>query len=258
MQVVRPSACGVGEPCLDRGHVVLARARRLGADDDVEPGQHRLRNAGDQLDALAAERVEQDLLDPVPDVGVVPLERHVDEAREETPERVAPDEQPHAPPLAQMQDRDRRVVELILGDLEELVARIRLEDLDQRLVVVPAGREAAPCDDALAFLPHDGDLPRRHAVCGVGVQPEEPHFARDCAVRVEALHADVVEICGAVYRRAGVRLRQVEKVRLAGQPAHRRRQPLEAVRNGLLLLLAQDPEPRAGDGRQDVVAVDGA
>ena len=36
---------------------------------------------------------------------------------------------------------ERGLEELVLGDLEELVARIRLEDLDERLVVVAAAQQ---------------------------------------------------------------------------------------------------------------------
>ena len=100
-----------------------------------------------------------------------------------------------------MQDRNRRVVELVLVDLEQLVARIGLEDLDKRLVVVASGGEAAPFDDALALAPNDRDLPRRHAVRVMGVEAEEPHLAHHRAMLVEALHPDVVEVRGPVHGR---------------------------------------------------------
>ena len=55
--------------------------------------------------------------------------RHDDEALE----RIAPHEQAKALPVAQMQDADRGAQQLVLGDLEQLVARIVVEDVDQRL-----------------------------------------------------------------------------------------------------------------------------
>jgi hypothetical protein len=55
-----------------------------------------------------------DLLDAPAVLRVVAVARQVDEAREEAPERVAPDEEAHAPPLAEVEDPER--------DLEQLVS----------------------------------------------------------------------------------------------------------------------------------------
>ena len=76
---------------------------------------------------------------PSADVGVVPLEREVDERGEEPPERIASDEEAEAPPFPEVEDHERRVEELVLVDLEELVSRIALQDLHERLVVVTPG-----------------------------------------------------------------------------------------------------------------------
>ena len=58
------------------------------------------------------------------------------EARHEPAVRLAVHEQPHPPPLLQAQDAHRDVEEVVDVDLEEVVARIRLEDLRRD----PSGR----------------------------------------------------------------------------------------------------------------------
>ena len=199
-QVVRPRARRRGEAGLDLGDVVLRDRARLRVDDDVEARQHRLGDARRVVDARPAERLLEDLLDPLPVLGVEALARQVDEAGEEAAERVPADEQPHAPALAEVEDAERGLEELVLRDLEQLVARIGLEDLDERLVVVAAAQEPRPLDHALRLAPEHGDLPRARAVGGVRVEPEEAPLAGDLAGRVEALDADVVEV-----RRAGAR-----------------------------------------------------
>ena len=184
------------------------------------------------------------------------LARQVDETREEAAERVAPDEQPHAPALAEVEDAERRLEELVLRDLEQLVARIRLQDLDERLVVVAARaggptarRPAAPCCRST------GDLPRARAVGGVGVEPEKAPLAGDLAGGVEPLHADVVEVRGPVDGRPRVGLGQGEQVLLAREPPHFGWQLREADRDRPLVGGAQDAEPGARHGSQHVLSV---
>jgi hypothetical protein len=123
------------------------------------------------------ERVLEDALDPVTDRRVEPLEREVDEAGEKSAEDVVPDEEANPPPLAEMEDPERDVVELVLSDLEELLSRIALQDLDQRLVVVASEDESASVDDALRLPAQHRDLPRARSVHGVGIEAKEAALA---------------------------------------------------------------------------------
>src|SRR5207253_9196225 len=186
---------------------------------------------------------------------VVPLEWEKDEAGQEPAERVAPDEEAKPAPLTEAEDPERDVVELVVGDLEELIARIALEELDERLVIVAAGDEAAAVDYALRLAPQDRDLPRARPVRRVGVEAEDASLAGDRSCVVEALQAHVVEVGGPVHGRARVRLRQVEEAGLPGLAPRLRRQPREAVGDRLPLRLAQDAEPRAGHRREHLLAV---
>src|SRR5207237_10282365 len=114
VEVVGPRARGLDEPGFDRRDVVVGGRARLRVDDEVQSREHGLGDAGDEVDAAPAESVSEDLLDPLPDVCVVAVERKVDEAGEETAERLAPHEEPHAPALAEVEDPERDLRELVL------------------------------------------------------------------------------------------------------------------------------------------------
>ncbi len=115
-----------------------------------------------------------------------------------------------------MEDAERNLRELVLRDLEELVARIGLEDFDERLVVVASRGEPAAFDDTLDLAPQHRDLPWARAVGRVRKEPEEAALAANGARVVESLHPDVVEVGGPVDRCARVRFRDVENVRSPG------------------------------------------
>src|SRR5690349_24718862 len=68
--------------------------------------------------------------------AVVALARHVDEHRDETIKAVAPRQHAHARVLLELQNRDREVIEQVLVDLEQLVARVLIDDIGERLAGV--------------------------------------------------------------------------------------------------------------------------
>ena len=257
-EIVRPCARGHGEARLDLPDVVVGHRAGLGVDDVVQAGQHRFGDAGRVVGALAAERLLQDLLDLAPVLGVEPLARDEDKAGEEAAEHVATDEEPDAAALAEMEDAERDLEQLLVCDLEQLVPRVRLEDLDQRLVVVAAGQQPGAIEHVLHLPAQQGDLPRACAVDGVGEEPEEAAFRFHLAGLVEPLHTDIVEIGRPVHGRARVRLGQVEQGLLARESAHLRRQLREAERVRLLALDAEDAEPRPVHRGKHVLAALGA
>ena len=112
-----------------------------------------------------------------PQVGRVGIARHEHEAGDEALERVAADEQAQPLPVAEREDAERRVVELVVGDLEQLVARIGLEDVVERLGQVPAGRQAGALDDRLDLAAQQRRLGHARAVCRRGEQAEEAVLA---------------------------------------------------------------------------------
>ena len=98
---------------------------------------------------MAVEGRAQIMADRGPHVAVVALARHIDEDRDEAVETVAPRQHAHARPFVELQDREREMIERVLVDLEQLVARIGLEHVDQRLAGMARRIEAGAADDAV-------------------------------------------------------------------------------------------------------------
>ena len=178
-EVVAPGAGGRGEARLDLGDVDVGDASGRREDHVVQAREHRLGHPRREVDVRAREGLLQDLVDPPAVRRVEALAREVDEAGDEAAEGVAPDEQPHPLPLAEMEDAERDLEQLVLGHLEELVARVRLDDLDECLVVVAPGaagpsarRRAGPC--AAAPGSPTGSRCRRYACRGRGSGARRP------------------------------------------------------------------------------------
>ena len=208
-ELVVPGPRGGGEVALQDAQVdaVVEHDRRVARrhpDDDVQPREHRVGDAGAVVDARAAEALEQDLLHLAADGAGVAVARQVDEAGDEAPVRVGPDEHPDLAAFLEVRDALDGLAELGQRRLEQLVARVGLERVDDRLAAVAGRVVAGALDHGLGLLPQDR---HPHDALGVGrrrEQPEQAVLADHLAVRVEAADADVVEVGGPVHPRAGV------------------------------------------------------
>ncbi len=250
-QIVIPRADGLDDPRLQLGSVEVRTHVGGQVQRVVDAHEHPFGQPQPPVQRLRAERLGQDLadLDPVGRVEAVARDEH--EAGHEALVAVRAHEQPHALTLAQLEDPDRDLVQVLDADLEQLVPRERVDDLDQRLVVVAAGHEPGALTDGLRLLAQHRDVGRHLVVGARRVEAEEAPLADDVALVVELLDADVVQVRGAVHRRAGGRLGQDERVGLAGQRAHGHRQLREA--RGLGPAAAQQPEPGVLDRVQRVL-----
>jgi hypothetical protein len=262
VQVVGPAAhhpgqsllqvAGPGRPARQVG---VGHVERVDVDDEVQPGQHRLRHPGLVLDALAAQGLGQHLLHVDPGGGVVPVAGQEDEARVVPAPLLAPDEQPHLLALLQVEDAQGDVVEVVLAHLHQLVAGVGGQDGGQVLLGVAAGRQVGPVEHPLHLAPQQRDVTGVRLVEALGVEAEEAPLAGHPARRVEPLDAHVVEVAGPVDGGHGVGLGEVEDHRLAGQAPDLGRQLGEAPRHGVALDRLEDAEPGAGHRHQGVVAV---
>ena len=104
VQIVGPGAAHRPQPPLQLLDVVARGSLRIHADDEIEPGQHRLGQAHRELGVGPAERLLENPLDHQPALGGEPLSGHEHDARVEPPEPVRMHEQPEPLPFLQMQD----------------------------------------------------------------------------------------------------------------------------------------------------------
>ena len=172
--------------------------------------------------------------------GIVAVARHEDDDGDEAVELVDAVERPDARPLDEAEDRLGMLAQGRHGDLEQLVARIAFEHVDQRLAGMVVGIEAGFLDDGLGLRAQIGDLHHRARVGGRGEQADDPEFAGQLAFLVEGLDADIVEIGAAVHDRLGVRLGHDQRIRAVEEGA-------DLGRGGLALGAAQHPHIGIGE-----------
>ncbi len=263
-EAVGPGARGLDQAGLDALLVGVGQLRQLGAlrdpDDEVQPGEDRLGVPGREVDAGAAELLLEDVDDPQPYAGGVAVTGEVDERGVVAAVLVLPQVEPQAAAFLQVQDGGGDALELGDRGLEELVARVRLQDLEQVAPVVAVGREPGDLQYLVHLAPDDRDAPDGLGVGGGREQAQEAPLADDLAVLVELLDADVVEVRRPVHGRPAVRLGEDEELVLARLGTGVGGQPFEGRADRVVLVLgvvrvgAQDAESGAGHGGQRVVA----
>ena len=97
-----------------------------------QTGQHLVAHLRREIRALTVVGGGQDVLHLAAQGGVVAVARHIDHAGDETFEGIVAHEERGALTLLQVQHADGDLVQLLHRDLEQLVARIGLEDVDER------------------------------------------------------------------------------------------------------------------------------
>ena len=140
------------------------------------------------------------------------------------------------------------VEERRLVDLEELVARVRVEDVQQRLLVVAARGQRGPLEHLARLAPHDRDVGDVGLVRAPGQQAEQAALADHAALLVEALDPDVVHGHGPVHGGPRVGLRQRQRAGEVRDRADPLRQPRERARP-LLPVRRRIPSPVPSTGR---------
>ena len=249
-QLVVPAPRRIGEPRLQRAQVDLGHVARTRADGEVHARQDGMAERDVEVGTLAVEGVHQQALELEPQRGVVGLARHVDQARDEAVVGVAPDEQAQPLAFGRGQDAHRDLVQVVLADLEQVVARIRGQDVVERLGQVSAGGQRRAFDDRADLAAQQRYLQHAGAVRGRGEQPDEAVLADHLAGGVVTLHTDVVGVAGPVHGGPGVRARDQQHRRGRTRlHARRRRHRGEAGRGGVRMAFASTPRPLPGTRR---------
>ena len=257
VEIVLPAAHRLDQALLERFQVRLRRhLAGPGADAHQDAPERRGRQVDVELRGDAVERLGQDALEALAQLGVVAIARREDQAGHEARVRVLAHQQAQALAIAELQDRSRVAIEVLGSDLQQLVARIGLEDRGERLAAVARGQQPGALDHLAELSAQQRHLHRVLAVRRVRVQAEEARLADHFAFVVEALDADVVELPGPMHGGARVRLGEHQQLLHPRALARLGRQRGEARGNGRAAL-AQDPQAAAGNDAQHVFAIDG-
>jgi hypothetical protein len=256
--VVLPVASQVGDLALEPLEVDVAR-ERVGGEEEVQP-HLRLVLAHRQLvvDVRRGEGRGQVLLDAAPRVGVEAVARQDDHDRHASRERVGAQRQPHAALLLEAEDGADLAQQRRRVGPEQVGARQAVEDLDDRLVVVRAGRGAVELEHLPQRAAQDGDLLGRREVGLARQEPQEAPLAQHLPAVAELLDADVVHARRAVHGALGVGLgdhhhapAEDALAQALGDLPHGHGLAVAAV-----VGLAQDAEAGAGREPQRLLALD--
>jgi hypothetical protein len=143
--------------------------------------------------------------------------------------------------------------QLVGADLQELVARVGLEDVEQFLAGVAVRGHARAGDDLAHPSAHQRHVEDAARVRGGREQAHEPVLPRGAAAVGRDADRDQVQPGPAVHRRAGVGLRDRDQV-LMRRPRGLRQHEGRLAHVGVA---AQDAEAGAGDGAGGGLAADG-
>jgi hypothetical protein len=256
-EAVGPRAADLDEALLEQ--VLLGAVEptdplaTLDAHDELQPRQGRLADARGELDGLPAEGVLEQVGHLHANGRVVAVARDVDQAGDEAAEVVLADEQLGAAPLLQLGDGHRRLVELLDAGLDQLVARVALEDTEEVLAGVAVVGHAGAVEHALNLLGDQRHPQHRLGVGRGGVEAEEAALADHGAVVGVGLDPDVVEVGHAVHGGARVGLGQHEDVGLVGLGRRLGAQDLRCLAQRRVG--AQQAQARTGHGFDDLAGL---
>ena len=257
-QAVGPGADDVADGLFQRRALRPRRFAGVAADDEVHAHQLAFREGR----IVGAHAALVDLGEILADRGthraVVAVARHEHEHRDEAVELVVAREHPHARPLVELQDQHRELVERVLVDLEQLVAREGIEHVGQRLAGMAVGIEAGAPDDGVDLAAQIGDGAGRARVDRRREQADDAEFPDQLAGGIEALDADVVHVRAPVHLRAHRRLGDDQELRLHHEGAQLGRDlhKLRAGAQHAAVGRAQQPEPGLVHRHQRAVLVE--
>ncbi len=257
-QTIGPRRGGLGDALLDGRKVDLATTLRIRSHDRMQPGVNGPRDLDMRLDALAVEFVAHDLLDPLPHFGTVTITRHVDQARVEAVVRIATRQYSDRPPLVKINDTAHDADEVIHIGLEQLIARIGFQYVQNGLAVVAVGIDSEVLDDFLDLATQNRDVARASIVGARSPQAEKPMLAGHTPAGVECLDSDVVEVLAAMDGGNRVRFGDVQNATVASPCAHIATQCRDARfssvgASGAAAGVAQDTQARLRVGQQPIL-----
>ena len=217
--IVFPALGHAGDALLQRRHVHPAHRVALGPHHIVDACQRAVGEHGGELQRLPVQRRHQRRADLDPQLGVVAVTLYEDLRRGEAPERIMAQEHPGALAFLQPQYADGVFAQGRDIDLEQLVARITVQDRLQGFGGMAVGYHTSASDHLGGTAAHPGYVTDRRRIGSRGVEAQETVFTDQLARDVESLHGNIVQPGRAMYGRACHGLGHQQQV-VAAQQGH--------------------------------------
>jgi hypothetical protein len=250
-QPVVPRGRGVSERALELGEIGRGAVRRVELDGVERLGERGIGAAGaGDRGHRAVPGGLQDVAEALGQRRVEALARREHQAACEAADRIAAREQRHAMAFLQLQDSQRMVVQRGRVDLEQLVARIGIEDGEQRLAVMAVGIEAGARQHRFDAAAQQRHLEHRRVIGGRGEQAGETPLAGGVALGVVGLDDHAIHRTAAMDQRLAVGLDDQQRLGPAREARHRLATAQARIEQADLVT-PQDAQRRAGN---DLVA----
>ena len=249
---VVPGAHDLADALLEVGRGHLGRRPFVAPDDELHAHQRPLGEVGVERRNAPLIGLGEQGADALAHVGVVAIAGDEDEQRHEPVEAIDAREHPHARSGLEIQYPFRPFLQLVRTDLEQLVAREGIENIEQRLAVMAGRRIPGPLDHPRHLVAQNRDLDGWADVGRGGEEADEADLASRRAVAVVSLDAEVIHVGAPVHAAAHVGLGDDERGRRKEEPPHLRRHGNElcAAPQHLHRGVAQHAEPLTGARHQ--------
>ena len=221
----------------------FSRVRQPDAEEQSRQGRRGQPDL--EINGLGLENLLQLFLDAFTHGGVVTVAGEEHHCGHETTERVLAEEQTRLAALVQTQHTAGGVVELVRRHVEQLVARVVLNDPQQISRGVAVRQETKALHHRLHLVTHQRGLMGGHGIGAAGEQPQDQVFTGDRAVLGEDPNADVIQVFAPVNRGPAIGLGHEKHFTVPCVQTSQTGKPL-CVSLGAFLSQQSQPGVRAG------------
>src|SRR5262249_3111241 len=142
--------------------------------------------------------LRQIVADTLADVAVITVARRENQNRGKSVEAIAARQDAYPRTLVELQGRHGKTKQRDVIELEQFVARIGFEHIDQRLAGMAFGIEPGACQHSLDLAPQVGDRTNRPRINRRGEQTYDAKLADGLPVCTKLLHPYIVHVDSAV------------------------------------------------------------
>src|SRR5690606_6462093 len=243
VEIIGPASRGGNKPPFQLGLVDDGLVLRFQGNNVMNPREQIIADQRVMRGQATVMRVGQHRAELLTDIGIELLPRDIDDGGNESLKPVTAEKRPDARAFLQRQNLAGIDKEIIDRDLEQLIARIILQDMGECLLIVAVLWKARPLQRLADLAAEIGNVARDAVVGGRGKEAGEAALPDHLSFFVEFLDADIVKMNSAVNGRADIRFRHDDKLAPAQEVLDLGRH-FHVARHNPARRVAENAEPR--------------